>query len=372
MPRFITRSVPYLAVAFLIAFALTPLVKKIGWSIEAYALENKRTVHHGRIVRIGGLGVFLAFVATLALFENADRTIDAILVGGLCVFLGGLIDDIYDLKPIVKLLFQIAGALIVIFWGDVRLSMINLPFLQIDFAPISIFITLFWIVGVTNAINLIDGLDGLSCGISFIVLSVIGLIAFFMHRIDLCVIALCLVGAIAGFLPYNFHPASIFVGDCGALFFGYMIACLALMGFKTTAFITLGFPIIILFVPLADTSLAIIRRKLKGQKISEADRSHLHHVIMYKLGFSHRNTVLLLYLITFLFGCDALVMYFHETAGLIFLFVLCMMAWIFIELTGMMSPNFHPIIGLLRRTIGHPKKSDSAFFEANKITHKDA
>ena len=368
--RILTRSLPYVLIAFLISLALTPLVKKIGFSIDAYAKENNRTVHHGHIVRIGGLAIFIAFVVSMAIFFDADRQIDAILIGGLIVFMGGLIDDIHDIRPIVKLAFQIVAALIVIFYGDIHLDVINMRFFNIDFSPISFLVTLFWIVGVCNAINLIDGLDGLSCGISTIVIAAIGIIAYFMRRIDLAVISLILVGSILGFLPYNFHPASIFVGDSGALFMGYMIACLSLLGFKTTAFITLGFPIVILFVPLSDTMLAIIRRKLKGQKISEADKSHLHHVIMFKLGFSHRNTVLTLYFITFLFGCDAILTFFHEKAGLIFLFVLCVLAWIFIELTGMMGPEVHPLIGLCRRITGHPKKSDDAFFEANKINHR--
>ena len=152
---------------------------------------------------------------------------------------------------------------------------------------------------------------------------------------------------------------------------GYMIACLSLLGFKTSTFITLGFPIIILFVPLSDTCLAIIRRKLKGQKISEADRSHLHHVLMYKIGLSHRNTVLLLYFVTFLFGVSAVITYFNEAIGVVILAILCICAWIFIELTGMINPRFHPLIGFLRRTIGHPRKSADAFFEANKLRHDD-
>ena len=131
------------------------------------------------------------------------------------------------------------------------------------------------------------------------------------------------------------------------------------------------FPIIILFVPLSDTCLAIIRRKLKGQKISEADRSHLHHVLMYKIGLSHRNTVLLLYFVTFLFGVSAVITYFNEAIGVVILAILCICAWIFIELTGMINPRFHPLIGFLRRTIGHPRKSADAFFEANKLRHDD-
>ena len=363
-------AMPFFLVAFILSLFLTPLAKRIGFYLKIYALENNRTVHHGRMVRMGGLAIFLSFMITMAIFVRADSTLNAILIGALIIFIGGLIDDIFDLKPIVKLAFQIAAAVYVIVFGNLSLDFINIEFMSIDIKPISFLVSIIWIVGVANAINLIDGLDGLSSGISFIVLSVIGLIGFFMGRRDICIIALIMIGGIAGFLPYNFHPASIFVGDCGALFMGYMIACLSLLGFKTSTFITLGFPIIILFVPLSDTCLAIIRRKLKGQKISEADRSHLHHVLMYKIGLSHRNTVLLLYFVTFLFGTCAVVTYFNEFAGIIFLFILCCCAWMFIELTGMINPKFHPIIGLMRRTIGYPAKSEDAFFEANKIRHE--
>lgn len=364
----ILKAIPYVLVAFLIALVLTPLIKIIGVSTGAYATENNRTVHHGKIVRIGGLAIFTAFCITMALFVKADRTIDGILMGGLIVFVAGLIDDIINLKPLYKFLLQIVGAVIAVWMGKISLTLFSdVPM----FNGISFFISVFWIVGVTNAINLIDGLDGLSSGISMIVLIVIGFIAYFMKRADVAIIALILVGSIGGFLPYNFHPASIFVGDSGALFMGYMIACLSLLGFKSSTFITLGFPIIILFVPLADTSLAIIRRKVKGQKISEADRSHLHHVLMYKIGFGHKNTVLLLYGVTAAFGVCAIITYFNTILGTIILFILSLSAWIFIELTGMINYKFHPLISLCRLITGHPRKDDNSIFEANKIHHKE-
>ena len=367
----IIGALPYFGLASILSLLFTPIAKRIGFALGIYAIENDRTVHHGKIVRFGGLAIFMSFLISISLLVSADKTINGILCGGLVIFIGGVLDDLFDLKPFVKLLFIMGAALIPITYGGIELQNIKVFDIAINIEPISFLISFIWIVGVANAINLIDGLDGLAGGISFIVLCVIGLIGFFMGRRDICVIALILVGAIGGFLPYNFHPASIFMGDCGALFIGYMIACLGLLGFKTTTFISLGFPIIILFVPLADTCLAIIRRKVKGQKVSQADKSHLHHVLMYKMGLSHRDTVLVLYLVTILFGLDALITYFHEYIGLIFLIILCFIAWIFIELTGMINPRFHPLIGLARRLCGHPKKSDSAFFEANKIKHKD-
>ncbi len=367
----VVKAIVICSTAFLLSLVLCPVVKRIGFAIKAYAVENNRTVHHGRIVRIGGLGVYLAFIITMAFFIKADQTINAVLIGGFIVFLGGLIDDIFDLKPIIKFAFQVIGALVVIIYGNIRLTELNLAFLYIDFKAISFVVSLFWIVGVTNAINLIDGLDGLSCGISSIVLVVIGYIAMLMGRADVCTIALILIGAILGFLPYNFHPASIFVGDCGALFMGFMISTLALMGFKTSAFVSLGFPIIILFVPLSDTCLAIIRRKLSGHKISEADKSHLHHVLMFKLGLKHQYVVLVLYLVTVLFGGTAILMYHNEGWGLLVLGILCLGAWIFIELTGMINPKFHPLINLCRKITGKPEIREDARFEANRPHHNE-
>ena len=361
------KALPYVAVSFLISFCLTPLVKKIGLAIDAYAIENERTVHHGRIVRIGGVAMYTAFIIAMAIFVHPDSTFNAIIIGSLIVFLGGLLDDMFDLGAGVKLGFQLAGALYVIIFGQIQLVEMNLAFFTVNISSINYLVSLFWIVGVTNAINLIDGLDGLSSGISIIVLCVIGFIGYQMRRIDAAIVCLILIGAVGGVLSFNFHPASIFVGDCGAQFMGFMIACLSLLGFKSSTFVSLLFPLIILFIPLADTCLAIIRRKLNGQKISEADKSHLHHVLMFKIGLSHRNTVLLLYLVTTLFAGDALLMFFNQKAGTIMLIALCLVAWLFIELTGMIRKDFHPLIGLCRKLTGHPKKSKDARFDANKI-----
>lgn len=350
---------PYFALPFILSLLFVPIAKRIGFKLGIYAQENQRTVHEGKIVRIGGLAIYLAFIISMAIMFKADDTVNAILIGGIVVFVGGMLDDIYDLKPIIKLGFQIVGACIAIFYGQIYLTEISLPFgIVINSQIFSAFVSFVWIVGITNAINLIDGLDGLSSGISFIVACTVGLLGFFMGRRDICVLSLILAGAILGFLPYNFHPASIFMGDCGALFLGYMIATISLLGFKTTAVITLGLPILALFIPISDTLIAIVRRKLKGQKISEADRSHLHHILMYKLDLGHRNTVLILYAVTFLFGLSAVVSYFTESLGLFLVLILFILFELFIEATGMINPKFHPIMGLFRRLTGRKKEND--------------
>lgn len=353
----IIGAFPYFVLPLLLSFIFVPIAKKLGLSLGIYAEENQRTVHHGKMVRMGGLAIYLAFMVSMAIFVKADDTLNGILLGGILIFMGGLLDDIFDLKPIIKLGFQMAAALVAILVGQVYLTSINLPFgIHINSTLISGFVSFVWIVGITNAINLIDGLDGLSSGISFIVTCTIGLLGFFMGRRDICIMSLILAGSILGFLKYNFHPASIFMGDCGALFLGYMIATISLLGFKTTAFITLGFPILMLFIPISDTLIAIIRRKLKGQKISEADRSHLHHILMYKLELGHRNAVLVLYLMTMLFGVSSVVSYFDKTAGAVMVIILLFISEIFIEKTGMINPKFHPLLGIWRRIRGKSKE----------------
>lgn len=367
----ILRAILFVGFSFVLSLIFSLLVQKLGLMLEAYAEENKRTVHHGKIVRIGGLAIYFAFLISLMIFFKSDKTINAILVGSFIIFITGFIDDLYNLKPLVKFGLQIIAAVYVVLVGNIQLDMVHMFTFDINVSFISIFISIFWIVGVTNAINLIDGLDGLSCGISSIVICVIGFIAYLTRRIDLTVLSLFLLGSILGVLPFNFYPAKMFVGDCGALFMGFMIACLSILGFKSSTFITLGFPVMMLSVPITDTLVAILRRVIKGQSVGEADKSHVHHILMYKIGFSHRNTVILLYIVTGLFAADAILTFYYEDIGLIILAILIFCMWMFIELTGMINPKFHPIISCVRAIFKHPVKSDSAFFEANKINHRE-
>lgn len=351
----IAGAFPYFMLPFVISVVLVPVCKYIGLRLGIYAVENERTVHHGRIVRIGGAAIYSAFMISLAVLWKADVKLNGILIGGALVFLGGLLDDIYDFSPKYKLLFQFAGGIAALSIGNLSLANLHLLSFEISNPIIVKAISFFWLIGVTNAINLIDGLDGLSSGICSIVTMTIGMIGFFMGRRDVCILALCLSGAILGFLPYNFHPASIFVGDCGAQFMGFTIAALSLLGFKTTAIISLGLPILVLFIPISDTLIAIVRRKLKGQKIMSADRGHLHHILMFKLDLGHRKTVIVLYIVTALFSAAAVLTYFDPKLGILVILVLVLAADIFIEYTGMINPKFHPLLSLCNRVTGWPK-----------------
>ena len=354
----IIGAFPYFALPFVISLALVPVAKRIGLALGIYAVENKRTVHHGRIVRIGGVAIYVAFLLSVAILWRTDVKLNGILIGGCLIFIGGLLDDIYDLSPKYKLLFQFSGALAALTIGNLSLTNLHVLSFEISNPIIVKTISFLWLIGVTNAINLIDGLDGLSSGICTIVTMTIGMLGFFMGRRDVVIMALTLSGAILGFLPYNFHPASVFVGDCGAQFMGFMIAALSLLGFKTTALITLGLPMVVLFIPISDTLIAIIRRKLKGQKIMQADKGHLHHVLMFKLKLGHRNTVLVLYVVTLLFALAAVITYFNPKAGLAVILVLLLGADLFIEFTGMINPHFHPILSMVNRLTGWPHMED--------------
>ena len=349
---------PYFVLPFVISLCLVPVCKKIGFALGIYALENARTVHHGKIVRMGGVAIYIAFLVSLALLWKADDSLNGILIGSSVVFIGALLDDIYDLPPKVKLLFQVSGTIIAMAVGNIYLTDFHILSFDISNSIITKIISCFWIVGITNAINLIDGLDGLSSGITSIVTLTIGLLGFFMGRRDICILALCLSGSILGFLPYNFHPASIFVGDCGAQFMGFTVACMSLLGFKTTALITLGLPILVLFIPISDTLIAIIRRKLKGQRIMEADKGHLHHILMIKLKLGHKRTVVILYIVCLLFALSAILTYFDPLAGIKVILVLLLLADLFIEYTGMINPKWHPILSIVNKLTGHPKMDD--------------
>ena len=267
----------------------------------------------------------------------------------LLTFIGGLVDDLVNLKPLYKFGFQVVAAIVLIASG-VTLDVIRLPLgITINMGVVSFIVTFFWITGITNAVNLIDGLDGLCGGICVIILTVIAMLSIIEGRSDVEMIALILVGATLGFLIYNAHPASIFMGDCGALFLGFIISAISLLGFKSSTIMTLALPLLLLALPIIDTLSAILRRTLKGHKFSEADKSHIHHLLMNKFG--HKNTVIIMCIVTALFGLTAYVYMINKGIGLISLFVIMLAVDLFIEASGMISEKYHPILSVSRRII---------------------
>lgn len=351
-------------VTTIISALMIPLVIKAGNQLGIVAHMNKRTVHKHEIARIGGYAIYLSSLIGSALFLKADHQINAIMVAGFIIFMVGLYDDSHDLSPKVKLIFEVIAALIVIVYGEIYIKGFGyFPSDAMTF--LSGIVTLFWIVGITNAINLIDGLDGLSAGISIIVLVTISMTSLLSGRSDIASLSLILAGSIMGFLFFNFHPAKIFMGDCGALYIGFMISVISLLGFgyNASAFFTLGAPIIVLMVPIMDTLIAILRRKIHHKKFSEADRGHLHHNLMFKLKLGQRKSVLVLYLITFLFSLSSYLYYYNPTAGTILFIALMIMFEIFVEVTNMISRKYKPILTIVNIFIDSDKLPKIKFLD---------
>ena len=337
-------------VTLLFSTLLVPIVGKITKRLGIIAQVNNRTVHKGIIARTGGYAIYVSFLLGAMIFLKTDLQINSILIGGFIIFITGFLDDIYDLKPKYKLLGQVAAALVVIVFGGISLKGFTLPFLPAFISYIiAIIITIGWIVGITNAVNLIDGLDGLCAGISIIVLVTISITSLHYGRTDISSLSLLLAGSIGGFLIFNFHPASIFMGDCGALFIGYMISVISLLGFgyKSSSFFTLGAPFVVLMVPIMDTLIAIVRRKLQHKSFSEADKSHLHHKLMFSLELGQTKSVLTLYCATLLFSiCSYLYLYNKVAATLLFIGLMFIFE-IFVELTGMIDRKYKPVLTIL-------------------------
>ncbi len=299
-------------VAFLIAFASTPVVIGLARKIKAIDVpKDERRVHKKPIPLIGGLAIFYGFLVSVVCLCDLDKGILGILLGAVIIVITGVIDDKYSMPAKVKLLLQLVAAGVVVAFG-VKMSYFQNPFTgeYIKFGWLSIPITMIWIAGVTNAVNLTDGLDGLAAGISTISsMCLLVLIMLTGNNSNLAIMTAALVGAGFGFLPYNFNPAKIFMGDTGSMFLGYMLACISIQGLmKTYTVITFAVPILILGLPIFDTIFAIVRRLVKRKPIMSPDRGHLHHRLL-DMGFSQRQTVTILYTLTAILCLTALVMF---------------------------------------------------------------
>ncbi len=316
-----------LAVAFLISFSTTPAVIALAHKIKAIDVpKDERRVHKKPIPLIGGLAIFYGFVISVLCFAVIDRPTMGILIGSLIMVTIGVIDDMRDLNAKVKLIFQIIAALIVIYFG-IEVNYIANPLSgwfgpkYINLGLWSIPLTIVWIVGVTNAVNLIDGLDGLAVGVSSIASVALLSLTILSQNLNVAIIIAALAGAGFGFLPYNFNPAKIFMGDTGSTFLGFVLACISIQGLmKMYALISFAVPVLILGLPIFDTVFAILRRIAKKKPIMSPDRGHLHHRLI-DMGFSQRQTVTILYTLTSLLCLTAVVMALKDALrGLILVF----------------------------------------------------
>lgn len=318
--------------AFLISLIATPFIRFLAFRVGAVDNPNARRINKVPMPSSGGLAIFIAFfMATLVfmpfvnpqVFMNGHSYLSYILpvvLGALMIVTTGFIDDIYEISPKLKMLGIFFGAFIIWAFTSFRFDSFKIPFggPLLHFGPIvTFFLTILWIVSITNAINLIDGLDGLVSGVSIISLVTMAIVSyFFLPQTDffLTVTILILIASIAGFFPYNYHPAIIYLGDTGALFIGFMIGVLSLQGLKNATAVVVVTPVIILGVPIMDTSVAIIRRSLSGKKFYEPDKMHLHHRLL-SMGFTHRGAVLVVYGIALLFSLTSLLLNVSSRVG---------------------------------------------------------
>ena len=306
-----------LIVALIVALVATPVVKSLAFKMGAMDVpKDNRRMHDHPIPRMGGLAIFLGFLLSVLLFAEITPQLRGMLLGSVIIVVLGIFDDIYSLPAMFKFVVQIVAALVAVFSGNVIQTLSNANIfssdLYWDLGVLSIPVSVIWIVAITNAVNLIDGLDGLACGVSTISSMTLLVISLVVSDAPAAILMAALAGSCIGFLPYNLNPAKIFMGDTGSTFLGYVLAVVSIQGlFKFYTIISFAVPFLMLGLPIFDTCFAFIRRIAHGQSPMHADRSHVHHRLI-DMGFSQKQAVAVLYIISAILGLSAVVL---TTAG---------------------------------------------------------
>lgn len=315
----LTRQVLFMIFAFIVSFAFTfattPLVRRFAFKIGAIDIpKDNRRMHKKPTPRIGGLAIIFGFTVATLCFAQPSRQLYGTLAGAAIIAVMGVIDDCKNLSAKLKFVIQIIAALVVVFAGDIKIDVFTNPNFLSDnpywVLPewLSVTLTVIWIVFITNAVNFIDGLDGLAAGVSAIMSISLVFISIRVGEYSIAILGIALMGSCFGFLPFNFNPAKIFMGDTGSTFLGFMLATLSIQGvFKSYAVISFAVPLLILGLPLFDALFAMIRRILRGQSPMTADRGHLHHRLV-DMGFSQKQTVFILYAISGVLGITAVLL----------------------------------------------------------------
>jgi len=341
---------------FIFSALIMPIMKKVAHHIGAIDVprttEGNRHIHKRPIPKLGAVGIFLSFLFGYILFGRHSIKMNSILIGSFIIVLTGIIDDINDLRASRKLIGQLAAALVIVYYGKIVLTDISVFGLYLEFGNFSEIITIFFIVACTNIINLTDGLDGLSGGVTSIFYLATGIICYYQGRFNTLeyTLTFIMLGSTLGFLLHNFYPAKIFAGDC-TQFMGFMIAVISLLGFKGTAFTTLFVPLSILGLPIIDTLFAIIRRMLKGQPIFSPDKAHFHHQLL-GMNFSHRTTVLIIYVINILFALTSIfyVLEISKSAIVIYIILTLLLIW-FVCYTSIITEKKPPRIKDIKKRL---------------------
>lgn len=341
-----TSIIGIFILSLFLSMLITPYIIQIAKKYGVVDMPSERKVHSEPIPRAGGTAIFLAFLISLfcarlyptAIFEQLRSPHIAMLASGaFLVFCLGLWDDIRRLGPGPKFIVQIAAAGLA-YIGGMQINIIGIFDFTINLGWFSLPVTIFWFLLVINAINLVDGLDGLAAGISLFVSLILLIICITTKRHLEALTLAALSGAVMGFLRYNFSPASIFMGDCGSYFLGYMLAGLSIMGsVKGSATVAILIPIIALGVPLIDVIFSPIRRFIMGQKLFSPDKNHLHHRLL-KLGINQKNAVLMLYGLCIFMGILSILTIHAKSEGVaLILVVVGTMAGLIIRKLGYMN-----------------------------------
>ena len=341
----VLSALKIIGVTFLFSVAIMPIMKRIAFHVgaidEPRNTEGNRHIHKRRVPKLGGVGIFLSFLFGYMLFGEQSLRMNSILIGSFIVVLTGIIDDIKPIRAYQKLLGHLIAASVIVFYGGILLSDITAFGFYINFGYWAYPITIFFIVACTNIINLIDGLDGLSGGICCIFYVTIGIIGFYQARYGSLVMLLTFImlGSTIGFLVHNFYPAKIFAGDC-ATFMGFIISIITLLEFKGAALTSLFVPLMILGIPIMDTSFAIIRRLLKRQPIFAPDKEHIHHQLL-GMNFSQRTTVLIIYGINILFALASILYILKDPVmgRVIYIILFIIVAWFVFRTTIISEKN---------------------------------
>ena len=366
-----------LLTAALVALISTPVVRSLAFRVGAVDVpKDNRRMHNHPIPRMGGLAIFFGFILSVLIFIPLTPELRGMLLGSVVIVILGILDDIFALPALPKFFVQIGAALIAVLEGN-RIDFLSNPniFSQDLFWELGLLavpITVFWIVGITNAVNLIDGLDGLACGVSTISSMTLLVIALVMEEPDVAILMGALSGACIGFLPYNLNPAKIFMGDTGSTFLGFILAVVSIQGlFKFYAIISFAVPFLMLGLPIFDTCFAILRRVSHGQSPMAPDRGHIHHRLI-DMGLSQKQAVAVLYIISAILGLSAVVL---TTIGVVramlFLLALCaagaVAGKLYLDRTGGSEPS--PSSGssrVAKPRQSHPMESGNYFGEEDQ------
>ena len=367
----LTQIILMVTTTFVFVACATPFVKKMALHVGAVDLPNERKVHKKPMPRLGGLAIYLGFLLGYMLFGTHSAMMNSILISSFIIVITGVVDDIKPLNASTKFIGQLIAAAIIPIYGGILLQDVSAFGLYLDFGILAIPFTIFFILGCINCINLIDGLDGLASGISSIYFLTIGIVATIQTKYGLdFVLAFVMLGSTLGFLVYNFNPASIFMGDSGSMFLGLIIAVIALLGFKNVTMSSLIIPLLVLAIPILDTLFAIIRRSLKGEKISAPDKFHIHHQLL-KRNFSQRTTVLIIYLIDMLFASASIIYVLKDaTLGYLIYGILLIIIILFVFKTDVVFDHNsmkEKVLALFqKKEKNEEKKSSSKKTTANK------